>query len=215
VSCHGGLFFLEINMSKYIVILMAFFMAGAVMAAQEDPKATETSVKSSAQPQLNESLRQLGFFQGKWEVEQQIKAHGQQASQMSHGAFNVESAMGGYALVGHFESDMQGGEKFYGHMVITADKPGKMDGDKPAAAADKKFGFFWADSQGISSLSHDVTFSGDRLTITAEDYFGAKRGKARISYTKKTDDRIDFNMEAETEKGWETQIMGSYRKIGG
>jgi hypothetical protein len=135
---------------------------------------------------------------------------------MSHGIFNVESEMGGFALVGHFESDLPGGEKFYGHMVITADKADKMAGDKPAAAAaGKKFGFFWADSQGISSLSHDVTFDGDRLTITAEDYFGAKRGKARISYTKKTDDRIDFNMEAETEKGWETQIMGSYRKIGG
>ena len=62
-----------------------------------------------------------------------------------------------------------------------------------------------------------LTLHFSLLMLTFDEYkkIGAKRGKARISYTKKTDDRIDFNMEAETEKGWETQIMGTYRKIGG
>jgi len=108
------------------------------------------------------------------------------------GTFEVKRDLAGRAFIGRFESEGMRGEGFFGHMILTAEKRRVAGQERPEATA---FTSYWADSNGITTFTKDVTWQHDTLSIQAKDRVGDQQGEARVTYRKLDENRIEFNME--------------------
>ena len=197
---------LETNMKKYLVLLAVALLSGLAISA-EDPAVSEAlPVRAEADKSpLNDAMKPVGFFEGNWRVEQKVKHPGQDKEMVTQGQFSVERGLKGRALIGHFEAKQHDNQPFFGHMVITS--------DKAQEGSQTRYGVYWADSEGITTYTTGAEFKDNKFMLTSEDKTGAKQGRARLTYTKVSDDRIDFEMSAETPKGWETHVTGTYTRV--
>jgi hypothetical protein len=192
---------------KTFSVLATVALLSAIAISADDPADREAlPVRAEADKSpLNEAMKAVEFFEGNWRVEQKIKHPGHDKEMVTQGKFSVERGLKGRALVGHFEAQQHDNQPFFGHMVITS--------DKAQEGGQTRYGVYWADSEGITSYTTGAEMKDNKFMMTSEDKTGAKQGRARLTYTKVSDDRIDFEMSAETPKGWETHVTGTYTRV--
>jgi len=208
-------------MRTYILLALGAMMCGMVMAADPQPgkeremRATGADSKMG-RGEMNPALKPLSFMEGRWRVEQQMKASYSDKAGEAHGRFNIHRDLNGNALVGNFEA-----EKMTGRAEGEADRASNFEGHLVISAAQSKDGrgeqgltMYWADSEGNVSLSKNVKVEGDRVVSEFDAHqHGDKMVKGRVTFAKSAEDKILFTMDQDAGKGWEKVSTATYSRI--
>jgi hypothetical protein len=214
-------------MNKYLTVMLALALMGGAAHAAVDGGGTRP-LKTASDGELSPALKPLSFFEGHWKVDEKMvampnmdaqhkdgaMAGDKNASQKEfekHGTFNVTRALGGTALVGEYEAESTKGKRFFGHLVLSAEQ---QRGESAKESKDTgKLTSYWADSHGMACFTRNVTWQDNKLTIESPDMMGEGKGKARVMYSKRDDDHMDFAIEIESTNGWSKMGTGTYTRM--
>jgi len=169
---------------------------------------------------LDRNMARLDFFAGSWNVE----LHKTAAATLdiptdSHGTYTFKPSHDGSALTGQLE--MQGDNNYRYQKTVTIATTTPVQAaesvDERAQSVSLDTGIFTvstSDSKGKSSVDTNASFDGTRLTILGEDQHEGKTVKTRTTYTKISNDRIDFSVEKQLNESFEKTLDGTLTRIG-
>jgi len=201
----------------YVAVACLAFSLTCLAAQQGQEREVRGARATSAE--LSPALKSVAFLEGRWRVEQAMQPQYSDKSKSASGVMTIERDLNGNALIGRFEAtrtEQRLGE-FEGHLVLAA---AKTDQRAQAGAPGQSMGLslFWVDSQGNASLTQNVTLADNKLTaIVDKPHGGMAQGEkiqqARVTFTKVSDDKMEFSMEAQTQRGWEKVATASYTRM--
>jgi hypothetical protein len=187
-------------MRKLIALLCALSMCACTFAADEEARDT-AGAAAGQEMELDAALKPLSYFIGVWRVEKQIMPSQFSKGGAAQGKMVIQPDLQGKALMGRMEGD--GPEGHMEALNVCMAEEGKPN----------QYAMFCADSMGNMQITHDARLEQNRFTFESVHKHGDKSFPVRITDTKVDNNRIDFVVEAKTEKGWERVAMGKYTRM--
>ena len=145
---------------------------------------------------LERALMPLAFLTGSWTVEMRKSATATAPLPANaHGTFRFTPALDGSGLTGELELQGENKYNYQEELVLIAAKQEQAAQPQNTSADNDKFIVSMSNSMGKTSVDKNASFDGTHLVVLSEEKHGGKTINARATYTKISNERVDFSLE--------------------